>query len=159
MSFQEIKDYLTSLGLGDQVYELSESSATVELAAHAVGTQPCRIAKTMSFLVDGAPVLIVLAGDTKVDNSKFKALFHQKAVMLPLERVEELTGFPAGGVCPFMAAEGVKVYLDESLKRFDSVYPAAGSRNSAVKVTLSQLESASKADGWVNVGKLTQEVL
>ena len=99
-------------------------------------------------------VLIVLAGDARVDNPKYKARFHQKAVMLPLERVEELTGFPAGGVCPFLAGENVRVYLDESLKRFETVFPAAGSRNSAVEVTLDQLESASRAAGWVDVGKL-----
>ena len=115
MSFEQVKAYLAGLGLN--ALEFDVSSATVELAAVAVGCEPRRIAKTMSFLVDGAPVLIVLAGDAKVNNTKFKAAFHQKAKMLGHEQVAELTGFPVGGVCPFLAPEGVKVYLDESLKR------------------------------------------
>ena len=151
MSFEQVTEYLLGLGLKPLTFD--QSSATVELAAQAVGCQPCRIAKTMSFLVDGQAVLIVLAGDTRIDNPKFKACFHQKAVMLPHERVEELTGFPVGGVCPFLARADVKVYLDESLKRFESVYPAAGSGNSAVEVTLFELESAAKAAGWVDIGK------
>lgn len=154
MSFEQVKEYLTGLGLGDKVHEFDESSATVELAAHAVGCEPCRIAKTMSFLVDGEAVLVVLAGDARIDNPKFKVRFHQKAIMLPMDRVEELTGFPVGGVCPFLAREGVRVYLDESLKRFKTVYPAAGSRNSAVELTLDELERASGAMEWVDIGKL-----
>lgn len=153
MTFEQVKRFLTARGLKDKVYEFSESSATVELAARAVGCEPCRIAKTMSFMVDGAPALIVLAGDTRVDNPKFKARFHQKAVMLSQEQVAELTGFPVGGVCPFLAPQGVTVYLDESLKRFETVFPAAGSRNSAVEVTIPQLEDASAAAGWVDIGK------
>lgn len=153
MSFEEVKQYLTERGLGGKVHEFSESSATVELAAHAVGCEPCRIAKTMSFMVDGAPALIVLAGDTRVDNAKFKARFHQKATMLSAEQVTELTGFPVGGVCPFLAPESIPVYLDESLRRFETVFPAAGSRNSAVEVTVSQLEEVSHAAGWVDIGK------
>lgn len=152
MSFEHVKEYLIGLGLVPLTFD--QSSATVELAAQAVGCEPCRIAKTMSFLVDGQAILIVLAGDARVDNPKFKACFHQKAVMLPHDRVEELTGFPVGGVCPFLAREDVKVYLDESLKRFESVYPAAGSANSAVKVTLPQLEQAAKAAGWLDIGRL-----
>ena len=109
-----------------------------------------------SILVDGAPVLIVLAGDAKVNNTKFKAAFHQKAKMLGHEQVAELTGFPVGGVCPFLAPEGVKVYLDESLKRFDTVFPAAGTPNSAVEVTLPQLEAASHAAGWVDVSQIVE---
>ncbi len=153
MTFEQVKQFLTARGLGDQVHQFSESSATVELAARAAGCEPCRIAKTMSFMVNGAPALIVLAGDTRVDNAKFKARFHQKAVMLGPEQVAELTGFPVGGVCPFLAPEGVAVYLDESLKRFETVFPAAGSRNSAVEVTIPQLEDASAAAGWVDIGK------
>ena len=151
MSCEQIKRYLEQYHLQDRVHEFAESSATVELAAAAVGCEPCRIAKTMSFLVDERPLLIVLAGDTRVDNPKYKARFHQKAVMLPTERVEELTGFPVGGVCPF--GSSVPVYLDESLRRFETVYPAGGSRNSAVEVTLAELELASRAVGWVDVGK------
>ena len=154
MSFEQVKAYLAGLGLNAMEFDVS--SATVELAAVAVGCEPQRIAKTMSFLVDGAPVLIVLAGDAKVNNTKFKAVFHQKAKMLGHEQVAELTGFPVGGVCPFLAPEGVKVYLDESLKRFDTVFPAAGTRNSAVEVTLPQLEAASHAAGWVDVSQIME---
>ena len=153
MTIEQIKDYLKECGLLDRVYEFDVSSATVELAAQALGCEPCLIAKTMSFLVDGHPVLVVLAGDARVDNAKFKATFHSKAKMLSHEQVAELTGFPVGGVCPFLAPEGTDVYLDESLKRFEVVYPAAGTRNSAVKVTLEELERAAKPKGWVNVGK------
>ena len=154
MSFEQVKAYLAGLGLN--ALEFDVSSATVELAAVAVGCEPRRIAKTMSFLVDGAPVLIVLAGDAKVNNTKFKAAFHQKAKMLGHEQVAELTGFPVGCVCPFLAPEGVKVYLDESLKRFDTVFPAAGTPNSAVEVTLPQLEAASHAAGWVDVSQIME---
>ena len=153
MTIEQIKDYLKECGLLDRVYEFDVSSATVELAAQALGCEPCLIAKTMSFLVDGHPVLVVLAGDARVDNAKFKATFHSKAKMLSHEQVAELTGFPVGGVCPFLAPEGTDVYLDESLKRFEVVYPAAGTRNSAVKVTIAELEKAAKPKGWVDVGK------
>ena len=153
MTVDDVRNYLTGLGLGERVLEFDQSSATVPLAALAVGCEPCRIAKTLSFLVDGAPALVVMAGDAKVDNPRFKARFHQKAVMLSPERVAELTGFPVGGVCPFLAPEGVAVYLDESLRRFDTVYPAAGSPSSAVRLTIAELEAASKAAGWVDVGK------
>ena len=153
MTIETVKAYLAECGLGDRVSEFDVSSATVELAAQALGCEPCLIAKTMSFLVDGHPVLVVLAGDARVDNAKFKATFHSKAKMLSHEQVAELTGFPVGGVCPFLAPEGTDVYLDESLKRFEVVYPAAGTRNSAVKVTLEELERAAKPKGWVNVGK------
>ena len=154
MTIEQVKAYLADCGLGDRVQEFDVSSATVELAAQALGCEPCLIAKTMSFLVEGAPVLVVLAGDARVDNAKFKAAFHQKAKMLSHEQVAELTGFPVGGVCPFLAPENTKVYLDESLKRFETVYPAAGSRNSAVRVTLAELESAAKPVGWVDVSRL-----
>ena len=154
MTIEQIKAYLTDCGLGDRIDEVDVSSATVELAAQALGCEPCRIAKTMSFLVEEQPVLIVLAGDARVDNAKFKAIFHQKAKMLSHEQVSELTGFPVGGVCPFLAPENTKVYLDESLKRFDIVYPAAGTRNSAVKLTVEELERAVRPLGWVDVGKL-----
>ena len=154
MTIEQIKDYLKECGLLDRVYEFDVSSATVELAAQALGCEPCLIAKTMSFLVDGHPVLVVLAGDARVDNAKFKATFHSKAKMLSHEQVAELTGFPVGGVCPFLAPENTRVYLDESLKRFEIVYPAAGSRSSAVELTIPELESASRCDGWVDVSKL-----
>ena len=154
MSFEQVKAYVAGQGLNAMQFEVS--SATVELAAVAVGCEPCRIAKTMSFLVDGAPVLIVLAGDAKVNNTKFKAAFHQKAKMIGHEQVAELTGVPVGGVCLFLAPEGVKVYLDESLKRFDTVFPAAGTPNSAVEVTLPQLEAVSHAEGWVDVSQILE---
>ena len=154
MSFEQVREYLAGMGL--KALEFDVSSATVELAAVAVGCEPRRIAKTMSFLVDDAPVLIVLAGDAKVNNTKFKAAFHQKAKMLGHEQVAELTGSPVGGVCPFLAPEGVKVCLDESLRRFETVFPAAGTPNSAVEVTLPQLEEASHAAGWVDVSVVVE---
>lgn len=154
MSIEQFKAYLTECGLGSRVQEFDVSSATVELAAQALGCEPCLIAKTMSFLVNEHVVLVVLAGDARIDNAKFKAEFHQKAKMLSPDQVSELTGFPVGGVCPFLVPEGTKVYLDESLRRFEIVYPAAGSRNSAVKVNLEELERASRAEKWIDVSKL-----
>ena len=154
MTIEQVRNYLNGCGLGDRVREFDVSSATVELAAQALGCEPCLIAKTMSFLVDGDVVLVVLAGDARVDNAKFKSVFHQKAKMLSHEQVAELTGFPVGGVCPFLAPEGTKVYLDESLRRFEIVYPAAGSPSSAVRVTPGELERASKAEKWIAVSKL-----
>ncbi len=154
MTIEQVKAYLADCGLAGRVHEFDVSSATVELAAQALGCEPCLIAKTMSFLVDEGVVLIVLAGDARVDNTKFKAAFHQKVKMLSHEQVSLLTGFPVGGVCPFLAPEGVRVYLDESLRRFETVYPAAGSRNSAVRLTLPELERAARPQGWVDVSKL-----
>ena len=154
MTIDQVKAYLTECGLDDRVTEFDVSSATVELAAQALGCEPCLIAKTMSFLVEDRVALVVLAGDARVDNAKFKAVFHQKAKMLSHEQVSQLTGFPVGGVCPFLAPEGTKVYLDESLKRFETVYPAAGSRNSAVRLSIEELERAAKPEMWVDVAKL-----
>lgn len=154
MNFDVINNYLISCGYGDRVMQFDVSSATVELAAKAVGCEPARIAKTISFITKEGAVLIVAAGDVKVDNGKFKAQFVQKARMIPYEQVEELTGFKPGGVCPFCAKDGVRVYLDQSLKRFDVVFPAAGSSNSAVKLSIEELFALSKALGWVDVTKL-----
>ena len=154
MTIEQVREYLAGCGLGDRVQEFDVSSATVELAAQALGCEPCLIAKTMSFLVDEHVAMVVLAGDARIDNAKFKAEFHRKAKMLSHEQVSELTGFPVGGVCPFLAPEGTKVYLDESLKRFETVYPAAGSRNSAVRLDLAELERAAKPVKWVDVGRL-----
>ena len=148
MSVEAVKEYLKPFGLSGQVLELAESSATVELAAHALGTQPARIAKTLSFLVGEEAILIVAAGDAKIDNAKYKAQFHQKAKMLTPQQVLELVGHPVGGVCPFAIREGVAVYLDESLKRFETVFPACGSGNSAIQLTIPQLEETSRAAGW-----------
>lgn len=151
MQFDDIKNYLTEKGYGERVKEFPVSSATVELAAAAVGCEAARIAKTLSFLLDGGAALIVAAGDVKADNKKFKQCFGQKARMIPFEQVEKMTGFKPGGVCPFCAKEGVKVFLDVSLRRFDVVYPAAGSSNSAVELTVKELFELSRADGWVDV--------
>lgn len=155
MSVERVKNYLKQWDLQDRVQEFEGSSATVELAAQAVGCEPARIAKTMSFLVDGEAVLIVLAGDVKIDNRKFKDRFHTKASMIRQEDVEQYTGHPVGGVCPFGVKEGAKVYLDESMKRFEVMYPAAGSGNSAVGLTIAELEMASRCQGWVDVGKFS----
>ena len=153
MSVEQVRNHLAQWHLEDRVLEFHASSATVGEAALAVGCEPRRIAKTMSFWVEDKAVLVVMAGDARVDNVKFKAAFRQKAVMIPAERVRECTGFAVGGVCPFGVPEGVPVYLDESLKRFEIVYPSGGSPRSAVRVTLKELETASRASGWVDIGK------
>ncbi len=139
--------------MADRVLEFDVSSATVELAAQAVGCEPCRIAKTLSFLADGQPILIVAAGDAKIDNPKYKARFAAKAKMLTPEEAETLVGHAVGGVCPFAVNEGVKVYLDESLKRFPTVFPACGSSNSAIELSIGELEKYSGFDSWVDVCK------
>lgn len=133
--------------------EFATSSATVELAAEAVGCEPARIAKTLSFKVGDTPILIVAAGDAKIDNPKYKAQFHTKAKMLTREEVEEKIGHAVGGVCPFAVNEGVEIYLDESLKRFETVYPAAGSSNSAIQMTMEELEKYSGSSRWIDVCK------
>ncbi len=133
--------------------EFATSSATVELAAEAVGCEPARIAKTLSFKVGDTPVLIVAAGDAKIDNPKYKAQFHTKAKMLTREEVEEKIGHAVGGVCPFAVNEGVEIYLDKSLKRFETVYPAAGSSNSAIQMTMEELEKYSGSSRWIDVCK------
>ena len=153
MSFEAAKAHLEQYGLADRVIVFDQSSATVAMAAQAAGTSEAEIAKTLSFLVDDAAVLIVAAGDAKVDSSKFKAKFHIKAKMVLTDRVEELVGHAPGGVCPFGVNEGVAVYLDESLRKFDTVYPAAGNGHAAVKLTLQDLEAAAGAEGWVDVCK------
>ena len=157
MSVETVKEYLQAFGLESRVRELPESSATVELAAHALGTQPARIAKTLSFLVGEEPILLVAAGDVKIDNAKYKARFHQKAKMLTPEQVLEWVGHPVGGVCPFAVKEGVQVYLDESLRRFTTVFPACGSGNSATELTIPELEAASRCREWVDVCKVPSQ--
>lgn len=151
MSVERARAYLEKWNLQDRIRVLDESSATVELAAKALHVEGARIAKTLSYMVDGAPVLVVAAGDVRVDNRKFKDAFHTKAKMLTPEQAEELVGYSVGGVCPFGVNEGVKVYLDESLKRFETVFPAAGSSNSAIELTIPELESASQSLGWVDL--------
>ena len=157
MSIENVKEYLSGFGLDERIMEFNESSATVAEAAHALGCKEMEIAKTMSFMVDGAPIIIVMAGDAKTDNGKFKGLFHTKAVMLKFEEVLPLLGHPVGGVCPFALPEGVPVYLDESLRRFEVIYPAAGTPSSAVRLTPAELEKASKAKGWIDVCRGWQE--
>lgn len=153
MSMERARKWLTQFGFADRIREFSVSSATVELAAKALGTEEARIAKTLSFLVDGVPVLIVAAGDVKIDNPKYKAQFHTKAVMLPADQVESFVGHAVGGVCPFGVNEGVQVYLDESLKRFETVFPACGTANSAVELTIPELERSSGYRAWIDVCK------
>lgn len=154
MSKEAVKEYFKKYGIENRIQELEESSATVELAAKALGCEPERIAKTLSFKVEDKPILIVVAGDAKIDNAKYKAKFNTKAKMLNIEEVEELIGHKVGGVCPFAIKENVKVYLDISLKRFDYVYPAAGSGNSAIKLSIEELEKYSNYCEWVDVSKL-----
>lgn len=159
MSLEKAAAHLAKFGLEDRIQLFQVSSATVELAAQAVGCEPARIAKTLSFKVNGNPVLIVAAGDAKIDNPKFKGLFHTKAVMLSFDEVEPLVGHGVGGVCPFGIHENVTVYLDVSLKRFDIIYPAAGTAASAVKLTPEELERSSGSLGWIDVCKAWQENL
>ena len=153
MSIEKVKDYFAAQGMAERVMEFEVSSATVELAAAALSCEPCRIAKTLSFMLDGAPILIVAAGDAKVDNPRYKAKFGAKAKMLTPDEAVALIGHAVGGVCPFAVNEGVKVYLDESLKRFHTVFPACGSSNSAIELTLAELEKHSAACEWVDVCK------
>ena len=153
MAIEKVKAYFAAFGMADRIREFDVSSATVELAAQALGCEPCRIAKTLSFLVEGQPILIVAAGDAKIDNPRYKAQFGTKAKMLTPEEAESMVGHAVGGVCPFGVNEGVKVYLDESLKRFSTVFPACGSSNSAIELTIAELEKVSGFLSWVNVCK------
>ena len=151
MSFENVKKYFEEIEMDSKIIELKDSSATVEQAANALGCKPEHIAKTMSFKTKEGPILIVCAGDAKIDNKKYKSVFGQKAKMIPANEVEELIGHLPGGVCPFAIKENVKVYLDIYLKRFEKVYPAAGNGHSAIELTIKELETISKADSWVDV--------
>ena len=153
MSLEKAKKYLTEQGYADHVIELEESSATVQLAAEALDVEPGMIAKTMSFLTEDGPILILTEGTAKIANRKYKDYFHEKAKMIPFDEVEDYIGHAPGGVCPFGIRDGVKVYLDESLKRYDTVYPAAGNDHSAVKLTIEELEEVAGACGWIDVCK------
>ena len=153
MSIEKATAHLEKAGYADRIMVFETSSATVDLAAAAVGCEPARIAKTLSFDVNGETVLIVCAGDCRIDNPKYKATFHTKAKMLAFEEAEPRIGHAVGGVCPFGINEGVKVYLDESLRRFDIIYPAAGSSNSAVKLTIDELEKCASPCEWIDVCK------
>ena len=158
MSFENVKEYLKGFNLEDEIKVFEVSSATVELAAVAVGCEPQKIAKSLTFLVNDAPIMIVCAGDAKIDNSKYKEVFKEKAKMLKFDEVESLVGHKVGGVCPFAVKSDVKVYLDESLKRFDIVYPACGSSNSAIGLTINKLvEICQNFNGFVNVCKLIEQ--
>ena len=153
MSIEKVKAYFAALGMEDRVLEFPVSSATVELAAAALGCEPCRIAKTLSFSVGGAPILIVTAGDVKINNAAYKARFSAKARMLTPDEAVTLIGHAVGGVCPFAVNEGVTVYLDESLRRFETVFPACGSGSSAIELTIPELEKYSGYTDWVDVCK------
>ena len=156
MSIEKGRAYFRALGMEDRVREFDVSSATVELAAQALGVEGARIAKTLSFKTDSGCMLILAAGDARIDNKKFKGLFHMKARMLSSEEVPELVGHPVGGVCPFGCNEGIPVYLDESLKRFETVFPAVGSPSSAIELNLEELFQYSRAQEWIDVCKLPE---
>lgn len=153
MSIEKVRAYFRAQGMEERVMEFEVSSATVELAAQALHCEPCRIAKTLSFRVGERAVLVVAAGDARIDNPKFKAYFGTKAKMLSHEEAESVIGHAVGGVCPFAVNEGVAVYLDASLRRFETVYPACGSSNSAIELTMAELERHSGATAWVDVCK------
>ena len=153
MAFEKAKEHLKKYNLEDRIMVFNVSSATVQDAAKAVGCQEAEIAKTLSFMIDENPILIVVGGNSKINNTKYKAEFHTKAKMLTFDEVEKLIGHGVGGVCPFGVNEGIKIYLDKSLKKFDIIYPACGSSNSAVKLTIEEIEKASNYIKWIDVCK------
>ncbi len=157
MAMEPVREYFKSLGIDGRIQEFPVSSATVELAAQALQCQPCRIAKTLAFQVDCAPILIVAAGDAKIDNPKYKTRFGTKAKMLTPEETERQIGHAVGGVCPFGIKPGIPVFLDVSLKRFDTVFPACGSSNSAIELTVPELEQYTAFTAWVDVCKNWRE--
>lgn len=154
MAIEKVKEYFKQFGMEDKVLEFDVSSATVELAAAALGCEPQRIAKSITMNVDGGCVMIVAAGDVKIDNAKYKAEFSTKAKMLSADEALSMTGHAVGGICPFAINDGCRVYLDDSLKRFDFVYPACGSSNSAIKLTIDELEKYSGYIKWIDVCKM-----
>lgn len=153
MGLKDVRSYFKEWDMEDEILEFDTSSATVELAALAVGCEPGRIAKSMAFMIDNKAILILLAGNVKIDNKKYKLQFSTRAKMLSKDQVMELIGHPVGGVCPFGIKDGVTVYLDKSLKQFETVYPACGSSNSAIELTLEELEKYSNYSSWVDVCK------
>ncbi len=153
MSVEKVKNFFESIGEVEKVQEFAESTATSEMAAEVLNCQLGQIAKTLSFLVDKKPALILVSGDMKIDNKKFKAQFSCRPSMLPVEEVENLIGHAVGGVCPFAVNEGVPIYADESLRRYEVIYPAAGSSNSLVKLNLSEIDKYIKISGWIDVSK------
>ena len=156
MAIDKVREYFKKYGMEDRIQEFDVSSATVALAAQALGCAPQRIAKTLSFMVDGQAILIVAAGDVKIDNTKYKKQFGTKAKMLSPDEVNEMVGHAIGGVGPFAVNDGVKIYLDESLKRFETVFPACGSSNSAIELTIPEMEKYAGEEGWVDVCKLME---
>ena len=156
MSIERVKEYFRQYNMEDKVMEFPVSSATVELAAQALSCEPCRIAKTLSFSANEKTILIVTAGDAKIDNKKYKTFFGAKAKMLPFDEVTEKIGHAVGGVCPFAVNDGVEIYLDDSLKRFETVFPACGSSNSAIELTPSKLEEYTDYIQWIDVCKLPE---
>lgn len=157
MSIEKVRSYFRQCpGMEERILEFPVSSATVAEAAKAVGTEERQIAKTLSFMLDEGPILVVAAGDAKIDNKKFKGTFHKKASMLKVDELPELVGHPVGGVCPFGIREGVKVYLDQSLQRFPTVFPACGSANSAIELTIPELETYSRFAEWVDVCRIPE---
>lgn len=153
MSLIKVKDYFKIYNMESRIIELNESSATVELAAKALGCEPMKIAKTLSFLGNNEVILVVTAGDVKIDNQKFRNYFNVKASMIQSDKVLDYVGHDVGGVCPFGVNENVKVYLDVSLKRFKTVFPACGSSNSAIELTIGELEKYSNYIDWIDVCK------
>ncbi len=157
MAFERAKEYIEKHGLGGNIMEFNESSATVSEAAIAIGCDEDEIGKTLSFMIKEEPILILVSGNSRIDNAKFKKEFNVKAQMIKFDKVEEYIGHAVGGVCPFGVNEGVKIYLDVSLKTHDIIYPAVGSSNSAVKLTLSELEEITNFEKWVDVCKEKEE--
>ncbi len=156
MAIEKVKEYFKQFGMADRVLEFDVSSATVDLAAQALGVEGARIAKSMSFKIGDEPILIIAAGDVKINNRKYKDTFHVKAKMLTYDEVESYIGHAVGGVCPFAVNDGVTVYLDESLKRFETVFPACGSSNSAIELTIPEMEKYSGFKEWVDVGEVRE---
>ena len=156
MSIDKVKQYFSQFSMEDRILEFEVSSATVALAAQALNCEECRIAKTLSFHVEDDVILIVTAGDTKIDNAKYKSFFKAKAKMLSFDEAETLIGHAVGGVCPFAVNSGVKIYLDESLKRFETVFPACGSSNSAIEFSMEELEKYSNFIQWIDVCKIIE---
>lgn len=156
MAIEKVRDYLKKFDADSRIIELSESSATVDLAAHALGVEGARIAKTLSFIVHDKPILIVTAGDAKIDNKKFREFFEIKAKMIDKDSVEDIIGHDVGGVCPFGVNEGVDIYLDNSMKRFKTLFPACGSSNSAIELTIKEMEEFIPYMAWIDVCKIPE---
>ncbi len=153
MAIDKVREYMKKYGRENDIMEFGVSSATVSEAAQAIGCDEASIAKTLSFIVNNIPIVIVVAGDKKIDNRKYKDYFHEKAKMVPYDKLVEIIGHEAGGVCPFGLNEGVLVYLDKSLKEHDIVYPACGSHNSAIKLSIDEIENIINFEDWIDVSK------